>query len=65
MYARIDIECLAGRFGILPIIVIKLVLNNGRYTPNFTIVMHETRKQASKQTTKRCSIFPSTFFLSG
>ena len=42
MYARIGIECLAGRFGILPIIVIKSVLNNGRYTPNFTIIMHET-----------------------
>ena len=46
MYARIDIGGLAGRFGILPIIVIKSVLNNGRYTPNFTIIMNETHTTA-------------------
>ena len=41
-YARIGIDGLAGRFGILSIIVIKSVLNNWRYTPPFTIIMHET-----------------------
>ena len=55
MYARIGIEYLAGRFGILSIIVIKSVLNNGLDTPpSFTIIMHETyvfnkkRKNLSK-----------------
>ena len=46
MYARIGIECLTGRYGILPIIVIKSVLNNGQYTPTFTIIMHETPRRA-------------------